>query len=186
MDYGVRRAADGAQRSDRVLERGPAEDLRARVARARAGRLRDRSELRGGASRRSEPVGWSSPRQRDPECRAISAIVDAVPITVHVPAVLKRVPSSSPMSSSVSVPARCSATIAGSRCMPRAAGRPRSRGSTGPRRRGSRHLDHGRRHQLDGNRLIAATEEHDRVHRLRADQLLGLHREHVAVQHRGR
>jgi hypothetical protein len=46
-----------------------------------------------------------------------------------------------------------------------------------------RQVGRRRRHQLRGNRLVAAADEDDRVHRLGADHLLGVHRHQVAQEH---
>ena len=49
-----------------------------------------------------------------------------------------------------------------------------------------RHVGRNRAHQLRGNRLVTAADQHHRIHRLRADHFLGVHRHEIAQVHAGR
>ncbi len=60
-------------------------------------------------------------------------------------------------------------------------------GSIGPGgHEDGRQVDAGGAHQQRGRGLVAAAHQHRAVHRIGPQQFLGLHREQVAVEHRGR
>ena len=117
----------------------------------------------------------------------MQAIVLAVPITAHVPAVVASRPSTCLISMASISPAR---NLAQKRRQSVQA--PRRSPLWRPGHHRARHeLDRrtaGRRraHQLRGHGLVAAADQHHRIHRLGADHLLHVHRHQVAEHHAGR
>jgi len=95
----------------------------------------------------------------------MQAMVEAVPITAQVPAVVASLPSTSEISASSILPARYCAQ---------------------KRRQSVQAPSRYRAHQLRRNRLVATAHEHHRVHGLRAHHFLGVHRHEVAEFHAGR
>ena len=122
-----------------------------------------------------------------PNASETAAIVLAVPITAHVPAVVARLPSiccdlrRGHLAAAILRP---EPAAIGARTEALAAIRRRQH-RTGEKL-DRRNIGRRRAHQLRGDGLVAAADEHDRIHRLRADHLLDVHRHQVAEHHAGR
>ena len=122
-----------------------------------------------------------------PSVSAMHAIVLAVPITMHVPAV----GASRSLTASISrgvdfagAEVRPEAAAVGARAEALAAVRARQHRPGRQHDRG--HIRRRRGHHLRRDRLVAAADQHDGVDRLRADHLLGVQRHQVAQVHAGR
>ena len=122
-----------------------------------------------------------------PSVSAMHAMVEAVPITMQVPEVGISWSWARSRSGPSSVPARIV------RPQPPAVGagaEPRALVLAGEHRADvdddRRHVGGDRAHQLGGNGLVAAADQHHGVERQRRDHLLDVHRHQVSQQHRGR
>ena len=122
-----------------------------------------------------------------PSVSARHAMVEAVPITPQVPAVMASRPSISPI--------RSARDGAGAILRPvapaiGAGGQPLALVRRGQHRPGHqldrRNVRRRRGHQLRRHRLVAAAHQHHRVHRLRRQHRLGVERGEVPVMHRTR
>ena len=122
-----------------------------------------------------------------PSASAIDAMVEAVPITAQVPAVVARLPSmvfyfcGIDLARAMHRP-EAPAVGAGAEALAAERGRHHRPGEELHRR----HVGRGRAHELRRHGLVAAADQHHRVHRLRADHLLDVDRHQVAEHHRGR
>ena len=189
MDDRVGRSAERHRRRDRVLERRGRQDV-ARASgpptpsRRCAGRRR-----RPCADARSRPRGWTTRRAAScPSASTAAAIVDAVPIVMHVPNERAMPSSISRHAHSSSVPARRSAQYFQT-SLPRAerSGRASCRAASGrPARRSPAGSRWSRPSTSAGHGLVAAAEQDGAVDRVRAQRFLGLHRQQVAIEHRAR
>ena len=128
-----------------------------------------------------------APGRVSPMASAIAVMVEAVPIVMQMPAERAMPPCTPSHSSSVMLPARRSSqyfqasepepsTLPGIVAAQHRAGGQEDH----------RHAGGERAHDQPRRGLVAAAHQHHAVERVRADHLLGLHRQHVAVEHRGR
>ena len=182
----VGRARERAEHDHRVLEGRAREDLRRarpvpREFDGAAARRHGVSEAlagagrRGRAARQHQPERLGEARHRRGRSHHHAGAAGGAERVLHL---LDRggVEFARPV-------ARPHAAAVGARAEPLAAPAP---GAHRPRHHAQRREIGGdRRHQMAGDGLVAAARENHRVHRLGADHLLRLHREQVAVEHRG-
>ena len=122
-----------------------------------------------------------------PSASVHSAMVEAVPITMQVPADGQSWALTALISRSSISPARNLRPVAAA---VGAGAEPLALVVAGDHRPGHhqdrRHVGARRAHQQRRHRLVAAADQHHRIQRLRADHLLGVHRHQVAQVHAGR
>ena len=189
MHQRVGRAGDRLQHHRGILQRRLGEQL-ARLRPAGLGHRRRRAcrPPRRSAQRSDDTAGAVAvPGSMKPSVSAMQAMVEAVPITMQVPDVGMSWSCARPSSGPSSEPARIR------RPQPAAVGagaEPRALVAAGQHRADvdddGRHVGADRAHQLGGDGLVAAADQHHGVERQVGDHLLDVHRHQIAQQQGGR